>query len=308
MSKSAISEFEIIKQFFSGNGYARRTDVLTGIGDDAARVIAQQAVNTVNITLQEQQDFQSDQAAASIGHLLLAPALTQLIASGTQPSWALLSLSMPQADHSWLQDFSTGLLNVARQADVQLVGGDTTRGPYIRLSLNCHGLLPDQQTGPEYQPKPDDLIYVVGNLGACSLAILALQEEIHLPATIKDAVLRELHYPAPPLGLNKVHACLPVCAFPVTTGLYSTLATVVDNAHCGASLHIDQLPCSEQVESRLVQLGGRAMLSESPQPCTLAMIIAADQQVLFEQSVMDCGYTATWVGIVESLSGVRLVD
>ena len=302
-----MSEFEIIKQFFSDACHTNRADVLTGIGDDAARVLSQQPVVTVNITLQELQDFQPESPAASVGHLLLAPALAQLIARGAQPSWALLSLSMPQADSGWLQEFSKGLLQVAELADVQLVGGDTTRSPNIRLSLNCHGLLHDQPA-QAYKPEPGDLIYVVGNLGESSLAIIALQKGIHLPLAVKNTALACLQYPVPPLGLHKIHASLPVRAFPLTTGLYTTLAGIVDKAGCGASLYVTQLPCSEQVESRLQQLGGRAMLSESPQPCTLAIIIPAEQQALFEQSIMDSGYSASWVGSVEAQSGVRLVD
>jgi len=303
-----MSEFEIIKQFFSGACRTNRADVLTGIGDDAARVLSQQPVVTVNITLQEQLDFQSDHAAASVGHLLLAPALTQLIAKGAQPCWALLSLSMPKADSDWLEAFSKGLLHVASLADVQLVGGDTTRSPNIRLSLNCHGLYPHEQAAQAHQPKPGDLIYVVGSLGENSLAILALQEEVHLPAAVKRSVLHSLYYPALPLGLDKILATLPVLAFPLTTGLCASLSEVVKVARCGASLHVDQLPCLEQIESRLEQLGGRAMLSESPQPCTLAMIVPADQQTLFEQSVIDSGYAASWVGMIDSQTGVRLVD
>lgn len=303
-----MNEFEIIKQFFSDACHANRADVLTGIGDDAARVLSQLPVMTVNITLQEQLDFQPDHAAASVGHLLLAPALAQLIAKGAQPSWALLSLGLPQADSSWLQEFSKGLLQVARQAGVQLVGGDTTRSPNIRLSLNCHGLLQHDQTAQAYQPEPGDLVYVVDNLGESSLAILALQKEIHLPVAVMNAAMVSLQYPVPPLGLHKVHARLPVIAFPLTTGLYTTLAGIVDQARCGACLYAAQLPCPEQVESRLEQIGGRAMLLESRQPCTLAMIVPADQQALFEQSVMDSGYSTSWVGIIESQPGVRLVD
>ncbi len=303
-----MNEFELIKHFFADTRHISRTDVLTGIGDDAARVHSQHAVITTNLLLQEQIDFQPNDAAASIGHMLMARTLTLLIAQGAQPAWAMLSLSMPKADSSWLEAFSEALLQIARLADVQLIGGDTTRSPNIRLLLSCHGLLPREQSVQAHQPKPGDLIYVVGSLGDNSLAILALQEEIHLPTAVKRAVLDSLYYPAPPLGLDKILATLPVLAFPLTTGLYASLDEVVNEACCGASLYVDQLPCDGQVESRLQQLGGRAMLSESPQPCTLAMIVPSDQQALFEQSVTDCGYCATWVGVTESLPEVRLVD
>jgi len=303
-----MNEFEVIKQFFAHRNHVDRADVLTSIGDDAARVHSQQPVVTVNITLQERQDFQPDQDAASVGHLLMATALAQLIARGAQPAWALLALSMPQVDSRWLQEFSKGLLQVAKLADVQLIGGDTTRSQIIRLSLNCHGIQQHEQTAQAYRPKTGDLIYVTGNLGENSLAILALQEEIHLPVAVKNTALASLLYPQPPLGLHKVHETLPVCAFPLTTGLRTTLAEIVDQAQCGASLYAAQVPCSEQVELRLELLGGREMLLESPQPCTLAMIVPADQQAVFEQTATDCGVTASWVGIIEAQTGVRLVD
>lgn len=303
-----MNEFELIKQFFSDACDTSRADVLTGIGDDAARVLCQQPVVTVNLTLQQHLDFQSEDAAASVGHLLLARAVTQLIAKGAQPAWALLSLSMPQADTSWLQAFSKGLLDVATQAGVQLIGGDTTRSPAIRLVLNCHGILQNDAYAEAYRPQVGDLIYIVGELGESGLAILALQDEIRLPAAVKKAALARLQYPEPALGLDQVLTRLPVFAFPITTGLDAALTQVVNDYHCGASLYLDQLPCPESVESRLQLLGGKAMLLASPQPCTLAMVVSADQQAVFEKAITDSGYAATWVGTIESQSGVRVID
>ncbi len=303
-----MNEFEIIKQYFSDPMHTRRNDVLTGIGDDAARVSCEHTIVTRNLTLQAEKDFQPDDAADSIGHSLLARTLAQLIARGAEPAWALLSLSMPQADAPWLKAFSLGLMQLTTQAGVQLVGGDTTRSPAIRLSLNCHGILQQGIAKQPYRPVSGDLIYVIGNLGEAGLAILDLRGEIHLPIKEKQAALARLHYPDPPLGLEQLHQLVPVHAFTLADGLSASLGKAVEHFRIGASLYPAQLPCPEQLVPYLDMAGDYTLLLESPQPCTLAMIIAAEQQALFEQSVQDLGYRANWVGSIESQPGVRVID
>ena len=65
---------------------------------------------------------------ASVGHRALAVNLSDLAAMGARPAWALLALTLPQADESWLSEFAAGMAALARAHDVALVGGDTTPG------------------------------------------------------------------------------------------------------------------------------------------------------------------------------------
>ena len=47
-----------------------------------------------------------------------------------------LSLSFEQLNEPWLDGFSQGLLGLANQFSIQLIGGDSTRGPEtLRLHL-----------------------------------------------------------------------------------------------------------------------------------------------------------------------------
>ena len=61
---------------------------------------------------------------SAIGHKALAVNLSDLAAMGAEPAWATLSLSMPEADESFLHDFSDGLFALAEQFGVELVDLD----------------------------------------------------------------------------------------------------------------------------------------------------------------------------------------
>ena len=46
-----------------------------------------------------------------------------------RPAWALLGLTLPAPDEDWTRKLAAGLASACREAGIQLVGGDTTRGP-----------------------------------------------------------------------------------------------------------------------------------------------------------------------------------
>lgn len=125
-----LGEFALIDRYFRTCG-AQRADVVAGVGDDAAllRVPDDADLVAATDTLVAGVHFPHGSPAASIGHRALAVNLSDLAAMGARPAWALLALTLPEAQESWLAEFAAGLDALARAHEVQLVGGDTTRGP-----------------------------------------------------------------------------------------------------------------------------------------------------------------------------------
>jgi hypothetical protein len=125
-----LSEFELIERYFGACG-AQRADVRLGVGDDAALLSSPAGSELVVAadTLVAGVHFPLGSLPASIGHRALAVNLSDLAAMGARPAWALLALTLPRADEVWLEGFAAGLGNLAREHEVALVGGDTTRGP-----------------------------------------------------------------------------------------------------------------------------------------------------------------------------------
>jgi thiamine-monophosphate kinase len=48
---------------------------------------------------------------------------------GAEPAWLTLALTLPEADEAWLAAFGDSLFMQLNYYDMQLIGGDTTRGP-----------------------------------------------------------------------------------------------------------------------------------------------------------------------------------
>ena len=137
---AALSEFELIERFF------RRTaaNVRVGIGDDAAIVAVSPGCElAVSVDmLVSGRHFFADADPESLGHKTLAVNLSDMAAIGATPRWALLAGALPEVDTAWLAAFARGLFALADAHGVELIGGDTTRGP-LTLSVTILGEVPN---------------------------------------------------------------------------------------------------------------------------------------------------------------------
>ncbi len=108
--EAQLGEFDLIRRYFSRIGGAR-SDVLLGVGDDAALLRMPEDAELVAAvdTLVAGRHFPLDSDARSIGHRALAVNLSDLAAMGATPAWATLALTLPSADPDWLERFSAGL-------------------------------------------------------------------------------------------------------------------------------------------------------------------------------------------------------
>ncbi len=60
---------------------------------------------------------------------------------GASPAWAMLALTLPQADEEWGSSFCEGFISLADQYQVQLIGGDLTHGP-LTITVQALGYAP----------------------------------------------------------------------------------------------------------------------------------------------------------------------
>src|ERR1700720_2518762 len=142
---AALTEFELIDRFFrrpeSSAGNAR--GIALGIGDDAALLAptpGNQLAASVDMLVSGRHFFANVEPEA-LGHKVLAVNLSDMAAMGATPRWALLAGALPDADPQWLDHFSRGFFTLADSHGVDLVGGDTTRGP-LNLSVTLLGEVP----------------------------------------------------------------------------------------------------------------------------------------------------------------------
>ena len=104
----SAAEFHLIDRI---RARVREADgVVLGIGDDAALLQVppgRQLVVTAD-TLNAGVHFPELTTPADLGWKALAVNLSDLAAMGATPAWCTLSLSLPEADGNWIDDFLDG--------------------------------------------------------------------------------------------------------------------------------------------------------------------------------------------------------
>ncbi len=141
------AEFDLIARYFA-EATPVRADVVTGIGDDAALVLPPDGSEIVSVctALHEGIDFPPGAPARALGQRAIEEGLRVLAedappGAAPRPAWALLGLALPTAEEDWTREFSAGLAAACREAGIQLIGGDTTRGPRAIVCM-VHALRP----------------------------------------------------------------------------------------------------------------------------------------------------------------------
>ncbi|WP_338561608.1 thiamine-phosphate kinase [Erwinia sp. E_sp_B04_7] len=242
----ACGEFELITRYFDRVTSSRR-DVEKGIGDDCALLTLseKQTLAISTDTLVEGVHFLRDIHPADLGYKALAVNLSDLAAMGADPAWLTLALTLPSIDETWLKAFSDSLFELLDYYDMQLVGGDTTRGP-LSMTLGIHGLVPQGRALKRSGARPGDWIYVTGALGdsAAGLALLQHRVKINDPVAHEMLIKRHLR-PMPRILQGQALRDLASAAIDLSDGLISDLGHILKASDCGARLNLDALPLSE---------------------------------------------------------------
>jgi thiamine-monophosphate kinase len=255
------SEFELIARYFE----RKAKSAVLGVGDDAALVRASADCDLAISTdmLLEGRHFLPGAEPRALGHKTLAVNLSDMAAMGAKPRWATLAMALPSDDEAWLEAFAQGLFALAERHGVELIGGDTTRGP-LTLALTILGEVPRGKALLRSGARVGDDVWVSGELGGGALGLAYLQGEAHLSSgDARDACVR-LEEPEARVALGERLIGIAHSAIDVSDGFAADLGHILERSGLGATVNYDALPRpaafarlkNRHLEQRCVLSGG----------------------------------------------------
>jgi len=291
----SIAEFALIQEYFSKSTINPVNRL--GIGDDCALLSIPEGCELAitTDTMVEGVHFFADTDPRLLGHKLLAVNLSDLAAMGANPVSVTLALTLPKVDEDWLADFSEGLLNLAKQFSVDLIGGDTTSGA-LTLTLQAFGLVEKGRGLLRSAAKTGDMIFVTGSLGDAGLG-LKIENGYH--CDFPENALKQLHAPMPKIkeGIairQYANACIDL-----SDGIASDLQHILDKSDVGAVLNWDELPLSPEVREYIKETEKWQLPLSAGDDYELCFTVSPDNVHLID---IDC----TQVGIVDNNPGLRI--
>lgn len=292
-----MKEFNLIEKFFKGKSFQRK-DVIIGIGDDGAvtHIPQGQALVTTTDTLLNGVHFSADTPAHAIAQKAIAVNLSDLAAMGAEPAWISLSLSLPEVNEAWLEDFSRGLEEHAIYYSIQLIGGDTVQGPSA-ITITAQGFVPFDQALTRSQAKPGDSVYVTGTLGDAGLGLDITTKKIVIEDKLnREYLVNRLHYPTPRILFGTNLRRVASACIDISDGLVSDIQHILDASQCGATVHIDKLPMSLALkESVSASLAIEYALSAGDD-YELLFTVSEEQKGHLETALANNNVSATLIG------------
>lgn len=265
------SEFSIIKKFFQRKVHDK--DVIVGSGDDCAIVrVPENYELALSIdTMVLNTHFTDKTPPFDVGYKSVTSSVSDLAAMGAMPKWLTGSLTLPNADEQWLENFSEGLFAAVEEYNMTLIGGDLSRGP-LTITMQVHGVLPVGSAILRSGAQLGDLIYVTNTLGdaAYGLTLPNGNTALHRPKAQIAAglVMREF-----------ANSCIDI-----SDGLLQDLQHILNQSQVGAKIYLEQILLSKELQALDREQALQFALSGG-EDYQLLMTIPKQQQVAFEKAM-----------------------
>jgi thiamine-monophosphate kinase len=298
-------EFDLIAKYFT-----RATpDAVLGVGDDCALLAPNPGMQLAvsSDMLLEGHHFSPQDSPAGIGHKSLAVNLSDLAAMGATPRWTTLSIALPEADDAWLTAFARGFFRMADLHGIELVGGDTTRGP-LTISITVMGEIPPGQALRRDGAQAGDDIWVSGVLGSAAMALAYRQGRLSMEQVDAAKVLPALYLPMPQVELGIALRGLAHSAIDISDGLLGDLGHILERSSVGATLEFAALPTLPVVQTYLHEAVARNCVLAGGDDYELCFTAPQSKRDAVLAAAADLDVAITRIGHISAEPGLTVLD
>ncbi len=229
---------------------------------------------------------------------------------GGAPRYVLVSLALP--GHTEVDDVVAlykGMIELAQQFEVAIVGGDTSSAPLVAINITVFGSTRSQAKDilTRSAAKPGEKVAVTGYLGGAAAGAEMLTKKLQFDpeatASLKGAFLHP--YPRIAEGQLLVKQGMKT-AIDISDGLISDLSHICKASQVGARIEVDRVPIQPAVKANF---GDRAL--------ELALSGGEDYELLFTGSAdvinkvtmaVSCPITVIGEIVADKLGEITLFD
>ncbi len=227
-------------------------DGQVGVGDDAAVLDGGLLFCTDVLTEGVHFDLRWS-TPADVGWKALAVNLSDVAAMGGTPRAAVCGVVVGAGRKGEADDVAAGLIEAAAELGCPLVGGDTTVGGGLTVTVAVVGDSPDGGSVLRRGAAPGDSVFVTGPLGGSRAALAALRRGEE-PEALGLARLRR---PVPRLVEGRTAAAAGASAMiDLSDGLSSDLAHLCRASGVGARLQASAIPVGPGATAEDALAGG----------------------------------------------------
>ncbi len=235
----------------------RDPNIAAGIGDDAAVVKPSKrsfSLVTTDILIEDIHFTLDYTDPLRLGKKALSINLSDIAAMGGTPQYFLLSMGLPlNLSFRWLEEFFSGIQQVAERYNLSLIGGDTSLARKLSINITLIGRGKTGEVIYRKGAQPGDQIMVTGTLGNAALGLRILKthkgdSSISHAWDRDQSELIEKHLsPIPRIAEGRLIARnhLASAMIDISDGLMADLGHILEESHAGAKIWISQLPLSE---------------------------------------------------------------
>lgn len=260
-----LGEFGLIDMLTAPFG-CKGKNTLKGVGDDAAviSVSRDEALLLSTDMLVEGIDFDLTYFPPKhLGYKAVTKGISDIVAMNAIPEQITVSIGVSaKLSFEVLRDFYEGVRFACEEAEVDLVGGDTSSSVTgFIINVTAVGRQKKEKISYRSGAKKNDLICLTGNLGAAYMGLRLLQREKYVLSSgakiepkfcgyeyllekyLKPRARYDVIESLEELGL------VPTSMIDLSDGLSSDLLQIAKASSCGIRIYLDKIPIAKQTNA-----------------------------------------------------------